>query len=697
MMLNIYFFGLLIYFFSGSKSDSLLRNLNPQTPLHEETTSPPRKPIPVGLLLSKSSELYEEATRIRNADYDYTGRTERSTRTTKKLSDLVNIMKIVHEDDLEAELSREVLERCFLPESDCDERQKYRSYSGRCNNLEYPEKGGSFTELGRILPSEYNDRVSMPRSRSFILGQPLPNPRYVSEKLHERLDSPDREFSLMLMQWGQFIDHDMSLTPKYNGRDHNPLECGACDSARHHRACTPILIPSLDKFFPKSENKRCMKFTRSLPGQQRIGPRQQLNALSHNIDGGMLYGNNLCQAEKLREPNSYRLKVSKNPASAPGKPMKDLLPVTTENPECKSSDKTCFLAGDPRVNEQPGLTMLHTLFVREHNEIAASLAEINPHWDHETVFQETRRIVVATLQHITYSEFLPRVLNLETRDKYGLVLKEDGYYNEYTGQCYAEITNEFTTAAFRFGHSTVRANLTLMSEADMDTGKGLKVPLRTSFENPKLLKTGLVVDSLVRGFIMEKMEEMDSKITGEITDHLFEKKGQRFTGLDLAALNIQRGRDHGLPSYNKYRQPCGMLRAADFTHFLAEISPAFVEKLNNLYRDPNDVDLFPAMLVEKPLPGGIVGPTLSCLLGQQFNNLRQCDRFWYETGDPNLRFTESQLKEIRKVSLSAFLCRNCDEPGKVTQHALDVMDPVSNPIKHCSDLHHLDLTKWKEF
>ena len=93
-----------------------------------------------------------------------------------------------------------------------------RSYSGRCNNLEYPEKGGSFTELGRILPSEYNDRVSMPRSRSFILGQPLPNPRYVSEKLHERLDSPDREFSLMLMQWGQFIDHDMSLTPKYNGK-----------------------------------------------------------------------------------------------------------------------------------------------------------------------------------------------------------------------------------------------------------------------------------------------------------------------------------------------------------------------------------------------------------------------------------------------------------------------------------------------
>ena len=79
MMLNVYFFGLLISFFSGSKSDSLLRNLNPQTPLHEET-SPPRKPIPVGLLLSKSSELYEEATRIRNADYDYTGRTERSTR-----------------------------------------------------------------------------------------------------------------------------------------------------------------------------------------------------------------------------------------------------------------------------------------------------------------------------------------------------------------------------------------------------------------------------------------------------------------------------------------------------------------------------------------------------------------------------------------------------------------------------------------
>ena len=94
MMLNVYFFGLLISFFSGSESDSLLRNLNPQTPLHEETTSPPRKPIPVGLLLSKSSELYEEATRIRNADYDYTGRTERSTRKSGQSGQSMKIVAI---------------------------------------------------------------------------------------------------------------------------------------------------------------------------------------------------------------------------------------------------------------------------------------------------------------------------------------------------------------------------------------------------------------------------------------------------------------------------------------------------------------------------------------------------------------------------------------------------------------------------
>ena len=84
----------------------------------------------------------------------------------------------------------------------------------------------------------------------------------------------------------------------------------------------------------------------------------------------------------------------------------------------------CFLAGDPRVNEQTVLAMVHTLFVREHNRIAAELGKINPHWDDETIFQESRHIVAALVQHITYNEFLPMLLGKENMVQHGLQLQQ---------------------------------------------------------------------------------------------------------------------------------------------------------------------------------------------------------------------------------------------------------------------------------
>ena len=277
------------------------------------------------------------------------------------------------------------------------------------------------------------------------------------------------------------------------------------------------------------------------------------------------------------------------------------------------------------MNEQPGLTMMHTLMVREHNDLASRLAVINPHWDKERVFQETRRIVGALIQHITFHEFLPRVLGRDQMVKFELDLQKTGYYKGYRPQCSELIFNEFATAAFRFGHSLIRSNFTLMTEDDMETGKGKNIPLRDVFENPELIRSGVVLDNLVRGIVMSPMEEMDNKIAEDVANHLFEFKNKKFSGLDLAALNIQRGRDHGLPGYNKYRQMCGLLEAADFTHF-AEIPFEFRIKLRKVYRNPNDIDLFTGLLMEEKLPSAIVGPTLACLLGKQFRNIRQCDR-----------------------------------------------------------------------
>ena len=109
--------------------------------------------------------------------------------------------------------------------------------------------------------------------------------------------------------------------------------------------------------------------------------------------------------------------------------LKDLLPFKLDVPDegCTRPNRSmyCFEAGEIRVNEQLVLTCMHTLMAREHNRVATQLALFNPHWDDETVFQETRRIIIAQIQHITYNEFLPILLGKDIMTTFALNLKKE--------------------------------------------------------------------------------------------------------------------------------------------------------------------------------------------------------------------------------------------------------------------------------
>jgi peroxidase len=165
--------------------------------------------------------------------------------------------------------------QCFPSEElrQCDPSARYRTFSGWCNNLASPFWGQANTVLRRLFPAVYDDGISAPRTRSVHNGVPLPNPRLVSREVHTSETNPDPKYTLMVMQWGQLIDHDLTHTPMIRGHANSVLDCRACDSEREHPACYPIPVPQEDRFFPSTV---CIPFTRSNAGQQRLGRGRML-------------------------------------------------------------------------------------------------------------------------------------------------------------------------------------------------------------------------------------------------------------------------------------------------------------------------------------------------------------------------------------------------------------------------------------
>ena len=139
-----------------------------------------------------------------------------------------------------------------------------------------------------------------------------------------------------------------------------------------------------------------------------------------------------------------------------------------------------------------------------------------------------------------------------------------------------------------------------------------------------------MIDDLLRGLLGTSMETMDQFITQEVTNHLFETKSKPFSGMDLAALNIQRARDHGIRPYNDYRALCNLKRARTWEDLSREITPEIITRLKQTYEHVDDIDLFPGGLAETSLHGGLVGPTFACIIAMQFRQLRKCDRFWWD-------------------------------------------------------------------
>ena len=142
---------------------------------------------------------------------------------------------------------------------------------------------------------------------------------------------------------------------------------------------------------------------------------------------------------------------------------------------------------------------------------------------------------------------------------------------------------------------------------------------------------------------------MDTYIIDDVRNFLFGPPGAG--GFDLASLNIQRGRDHELPSYNDVREAYGLEAACDFEDISDD--PHVVERLRHAYGDVSKVDLWVGGLAEKHVDGGNLGETFTKIIADQFERLREGDRYWYETS-----LSEEDLVYVKSRTLSKVIADN---------------------------------------
>lgn len=456
------------------------------------------------------------------------------------------------------------------------------------------------------------------------------------------MPNPDN-LSDLFVTWGQFVDHDLSHTPDASGEF----------------VFSPGLVAPMERSIYDAATGT-------------DGPREQVNTLTPAMDASMVYGSDEARTELLRSFEGGRLKVDEADLM-PLAPAGTMAGSTAENP--------LFLAGDVRANENTGLTTMHTLFVREHNYWADRLAEARPNWTDHRIFETARKVVEYEIQKITMTDWLPHLIGEAAPGKQAFDASVD-----------LQISNEFSTAAFRFGHTMVSSQIARLEENGA-VSQGGPLTVRDVFFNIDPITDGGLSD-LLRGAAASTAQEADAMMIDDLNFFLENPAG--LSGFSLAALNILRARDHGLDTYVNTRAALlgdidpDTLDPTDFSVITSDANAA--QRLADSYATVHDVDLWVGGLAEDAQPGAQLGATFSHIIAEQFTRTAAGDDGFMELprGIPR-----KLRKEIKASDLSDIMLRNTDiqslqddvfiqadraTSGSKPDLSLVVLDPLEDPF-----------------
>jgi hypothetical protein len=606
-----------------------------------------------------------------------------------------------------------------------------QALDGTGNNVANPAWGKAGTNYARVASARYADGRSQPVSG--------PNSRFVSNRIFNDVNQnifSERTVTQWGFTWGQFLDHTFGLRLGTGGETAN------------------IPFNSSDPLETFTNTLGNIPFVRSAPapGTGVSNARQQVNTVSSYLDAFAVYGPNNTRLEWLREgtldgnlanngarlllPNNYlpRKDARGNAAAAPAMDVDGRL---------LSQPNRAAVAGDVRANENIALTATHTLFAREHNRIVSLLPTTLSQQDR---FEIARRVVIAEQQYITYNEFLPAI---------GVHLAP---YTGYKSNVNASLSNEFATVGYRahsmiHGEIEVDTNVSRYSSATLDAMRAqgvevavigpdvaLGIPLNVAFFNPDLVQQ-VQLGPLLQAIGGESEYRNDEQIDNQLRSVLFQVPvsgnpdcldgptlPQCFRGVvDLGAIDIERGRDHGMPSYNQLRQAYGLPAKTSFTSITGEATDAFpsgsglnnpnsldvlqlfnfggdavtpgtdegdetatravrratvAAKLRGIYGTVDNIDAFTGMLAEQHVAGADMGELQLAIMKREFERLRDGDRFFYGN-DPGLSFIRDTYGIDFHRNLGDIIAANTDIPRTSLNDNVFLLPPDDVPSARC--------------
>ncbi|KAA0724256.1 Dual oxidase 1 [Triplophysa tibetana] len=502
---------------------------------------------------------------------------------------------------------------------------------GWYNNLAYHDRGAANSALVRLLPAQYADGVYQPQQEPH-----LPNPRRISNTAMSGqsglLSLKNR--TVLSVAFGYHIWSEISESRR-----------PGCPPEFMH-----IEVPKDDPVFGTNSSKPVLlPFQRAAwdgnTGKSPNNPRTQLNHVTAWMDGSSIYGSSSSWCDALRTFSRGLLASG----SSPDMPTRSnssyfmwSAPDPTTGPNTEMLNVYKF--GNAWANENIFSVIEGIIWFRYHNHLASKLHEEHPSWSDEELFQAARKRVISTFQNIAFYEWLPAYLGIQVPSYLG--------YQKYVDP---SISAEFEAAAVRFGLTLAPPGVYkrnrmchYQSPVNVDGSKSTGLRLCNAFwsrNNPNV-QSGQDVDELVMGMTSQIAEREDNIVVEDLKDYMYGPL--RFSRSDAVALTIQRGRDFGLPGYNQIRESFNIRPVNSWEEINPKLNNTrLLKELADLYEnDTSRLELFVGGLLEAQ---DGPGPVFSAIILDQFERIRNADRFWFESRQNGL-FSEEEIQAIRNTT-----------------------------------------------